>query len=134
MRGRWAGLQPVCVCEKRIASRGFPGDCTERKSTNSLRNFAGIIRTHRVAIKAGHGHSTLPEQRALLSATMTGTGGGPSIKTDRAVYPEPPLAEPSLAGAKYVDPVFGTQIMRATDGADYPAPGCGDMVLKLADF
>jgi hypothetical protein len=45
--------------------------------------------------------------------------------TDRGVYVERPLAEPSAAGQSYRDPVFGTQIMRATDSTDCPAPGCG---------
>lgn len=49
----------------------------------------------------------------------------PGIKTDRAVYPEPPLPTLPSKGGKFTDPVFGTQIMRATDATDYPTPGCG---------
>ncbi len=46
----------------------------------------------------------------ISSATMTGTSGGrgPSIKTDRAVYPEPPLPTLPNAGGTFTDPVFGT--------------------------
>src|SRR5688500_532793 len=49
----------------------------------------------------------------------------PGIKTDRAVYAEPPLPALPRAGGKFNDPVFGTEIMRATDEAECPAPGCG---------
>jgi hypothetical protein len=49
----------------------------------------------------------------------------PGIKTDRAVYAEPPLPALPRAGGKFTDPVFGTEIMRATDEVDCPAPGCG---------
>ena len=49
----------------------------------------------------------------------------PGIKTDRAVYAEPPLPMLPAAGGKFNDPVFGTQVMRATDQADGAAPGLG---------
>src|SRR5688572_7706591 len=49
----------------------------------------------------------------------------PGIKTDRAVYPEPSLPALPRAGGKFNDPVFGTEIMRATDEIECPAPGCG---------
>ena len=49
----------------------------------------------------------------------------PGIKTDRAVYPEPPLPTLPGKGGKFNDPVFGTQIMRATDESDWNWPGCG---------
>jgi hypothetical protein len=42
----------------------------------------------------------------------------PGIKTDLAVYPEPPLPELPKAGGTYVDPTFGTTIMRLTDESD----------------
>ena len=47
------------------------------------------------------------------------------LKTDRAVYRKPPLPSLPRAGGKFIDPVFGTEIMRATDEADGPAPGLG---------
>lgn len=46
-------------------------------------------------------------------------------KTDRGVYRKPPLPRLPRAGGKFIDPVFGTEIMRATDEADGPAPGLG---------
>ena len=49
----------------------------------------------------------------------------PGIKTDRAVYAEPALPIVPSAGHKFIDPVFGTEIMRATDESDCHAPGCG---------
>src|SRR5689334_19134107 len=49
----------------------------------------------------------------------------PGIKTDRAVYPEPSLPALPKAGGKYIDPVFGTEIMRVTDETDGPVPGLG---------
>lgn len=47
-----------------------------------------------------------------------------SIKTDRAVYAEPPLPARPRAGGKYTDPVFGTEIMRVTDETDEATVGC----------
>ena len=47
------------------------------------------------------------------------------IRTDRRVYAEPPLPVLPRAGGIIRDPVFGTQIMRATDAGDYRVPGCG---------
>jgi uncharacterized protein (TIGR03437 family) len=58
----------------------------------------------------------------------------PGIKTDRAVYPEPSLAIPRSAGDKFNDPVFGTEIMRATDGSDCAAPGCGTFYSQWPTF
>jgi hypothetical protein len=51
---------------------------------------------------------------------------GPRIRTDRKVYMKPPLPRLPRAGGKFVDAVFGTQIMRATDESDGPAPGFGN--------
>lgn len=61
---------------------------------------------------------------AVNDATVSVTAAG--IKTDRGVYPEPTLpALPAAAGGKFFDPTFGTEIMRATDADDAPAPGLG---------
>ena len=70
-----------------------------------------------------------------LSSTYTSLAQGkPGIKTDRAVSLEPKLAEPANAGGKIKDPVFGTEIMRATDARDYPAPGCGTWYSQWPTF
>ncbi len=45
--------------------------------------------------------------------------------TDRRVYRKPPLPPLPRAGGKFIDPVFGTEIMRATNEFDGPAPGLG---------
>jgi hypothetical protein len=58
----------------------------------------------------------------------------PGIKTDRAVYPEPPLPTLPAKGGKFNDPVFGTQIMRATDATDCPAPGCSTFYSQWPTF
>ena len=56
------------------------------------------------------------------------------IRTDRRVYPEPPLRALPRAGGKFNDPTFGTLIMRATDEKDYPAPGCGTWYSQWPTF
>jgi uncharacterized protein (TIGR03437 family) len=69
----------------------------------------------------------------LFAAAFAGSSSGiaqaqsqiPGIKTDRAVYAEPPLPILSSAGGKFNDPVFGTEIMRATDETDGAVPGLG---------
>src|SRR5256885_5156880 len=58
----------------------------------------------------------------------------PGIKTDRAVYTEPLLPIVPSAGNKFNDPVFGTEIMRATDESDCPAPGCGTWYSQWPTF
>jgi hypothetical protein len=59
---------------------------------------------------------------------------GAHIRTDRRVYPEPPLPGPLRAGDKFIDPVFGTQIMRATDDKECPPPGCGTFYSQWPTF
>jgi len=56
------------------------------------------------------------------------------VRTDRKVYPEPPLPSLPRAGGKFNDPVFGTQIMRATDERDSPPPGCGTWYSQWPTF
>ena len=51
--------------------------------------------------------------------------GNARIRTDHAVYAEPALPTLPRAGGKFIDPVFGSQIMRVTDEADGSAPGLG---------
>jgi hypothetical protein len=58
----------------------------------------------------------------------------PGIKTDRAVYQEPPLQLVPNAGDKFNDPVFGTEIMRATDPLDCPTLGCGTWYSQWPTF
>ena len=42
----------------------------------------------------------------------------PCVRTDRKVYPEPPLPKLPKAGETFVDPTFGTTILRVTDERD----------------
>ncbi len=66
---------------------------------------------------------TQTSQAAPLEFTETQDRSG--LKTDRGVYRTPPLPPRPRAGGKFTDIVFGTEIMRATDEADGPAPGLG---------
>ena len=56
------------------------------------------------------------------------------LKTDRRVYRKPPLPPLPRAGGKFIDPVFGTEIMRATDESDGPGAGSGHILFALADL
>jgi uncharacterized SAM-binding protein YcdF (DUF218 family) len=61
----------------------------------------------------------------VVAARTAQRSTGPGIKTDRGVYRKPPPPPRPRAGDKFIDPVFGTEIMRATDESDGPAPGLG---------
>lgn len=67
--------------------------------------------------ETAHAATTVAETPA--SETMS------AIKNDRRVYRKPPLPPLPRAGGKFIDPVFGSEIMRATDASDGPAPGLG---------
>lgn len=61
--------------------------------------------------------------RLILVITLAAVCGAlcaaePGVKTDRGVYPEPPLPTLPKAGETFVDPTFGTTILRVTDEAD----------------
>src|SRR6266850_8018578 len=56
------------------------------------------------------------------------------IRTDRRVYPEPPLPALPRAGGKFTDPTFGTLIMRATDATECPSPGCSTFYSQWPTF
>jgi uncharacterized SAM-binding protein YcdF (DUF218 family) len=66
---------------------------------------------------------TQTAQAATIELAELQDGSG--LKTDRRVYRKPPLPPLPRAGGKFIDPVFGTEIMRATDESDGPAPGLG---------
>jgi hypothetical protein len=55
---------------------------------------------------------------AVTAALTQNAATQPGIKTDRGVYPLPPAPELPKAGGTFVDPTFGTTIMRVTDEAD----------------
>ncbi len=50
------------------------------------------------------------------------------------VYAEPTTTPPPHAGGKWRDEVFGTEIMRASDGDDYGTPGCGTFYNQWPTF
>ena len=64
-------------------------------------------------------------QGATTAVETAGPQTISALKTDRRVYRKPPLPPLPRAGGKFIDPVFGTEIIRATDEADGPAPGLG---------
>lgn len=65
------------------------------------------------------------ETAQAATTEFTEPQGRSGLKTDRRVYRKPPLPPLPRAGGKFIDPVFGTEIMRATDESDGPAPGLG---------
>jgi hypothetical protein len=46
----------------------------------------------------------------------------PGMKTDRGTYLPVPAVKPAKAGGTFVDPTFGTEMLRVTDETDGP-PG-----------
>ena len=76
----------------------------------------------------------------ILAVSGASSGNDPSapeigkVRTDRRVYPEPPLPALPRAGGTLHDPVFGTLIMRVTDETDQPAPGCGTWYSQWPTF
>jgi hypothetical protein len=69
-----------------------------------------------------------------LSLSVRAQAGAPGVRTDRKVYAEPALPARPAAGGKYVDPVFGATVMRATDERDCAAPGCGTYYSQWPTF
>jgi len=55
---------------------------------------------------------------AAAWSALAGEAAAPSIKTDRGAYPEPALPKLPKAGGTFIDPTFGTTLMRLTDEAD----------------
>lgn len=72
-----------------------------------------------------------------LNATVSGAtiGLGPALKYDRNAYPLPsPLPAPPAVGGSFIDPVFGTRILRATDESDGGSPGLGNYYAHWPTF
>lgn len=78
---------------------------------------AGTLYHYRVKSKDAAGN--LARSSDATFSTQTATSGGPG-KTDYGIYPEPPPPSLPRAGGTFVDPVFGTTIMRVTDENDGP--------------
>ncbi|HEY6046624.1 MAG TPA: hypothetical protein VIU65_08475 [Pyrinomonadaceae bacterium] len=64
-------------------------------------------------------------RRAALSEQPGNPQEKLTLRTDRGIYRKPPLPRLPPGGQTFFDPVFGTEIMRATDESDGPAPGLG---------
>ena len=52
------------------------------------------------------------------AVSADGPAGPPGVRGDRKVWAEPPLPMLPEAGGSYVNPTFGTTIMRLTDASD----------------
>ena len=63
--------------------------------------------------------------RTTLLSSPTQRSGRGGDRTESGCYPEPPLPALPRARGKFNDPVFGTEILRATDETDGAAPGLG---------
>lgn len=63
--------------------------------------------------------------QAREAAPLSRKADGAAVGTDHKAYAKPPLPQLPAAGGKYVDPVFGTTVMRVTDERDGRAPGLG---------
>src|SRR5262249_175057 len=53
-----------------------------------------------------------------LSTSSTQSAQDDSLRALRVAYPKPNVSRPRHAGEKFVDPTFGTEIMRATDESE----------------
>ena len=80
-----------------------------------------------VAASAGDETPNTNGLLAYLPESLTAAldQGGARIRTDHRVYAKPPLPNLPRAGGTFIDPVFGTEIMRATDERDGAPPGLG---------
>jgi hypothetical protein len=92
-----------------MVSQGIPARALQRVFSSFLPLFLLLTATL----------SSAPDARAQSSVEA------PGVRTDRRVYARPPLPALPAAGGKWRDPVFGTELLRATDARDYPGPGCG---------
>jgi hypothetical protein len=87
------------------------------KSPGALISFAFCV-TLLLSVLSAAG-SQAHNSSASLKTVVPRTSG----KTDRRVYPEPPLPSLPRAGGKFRDPAFGTELMRVTDEADGASNG-----------
>jgi hypothetical protein len=99
-----------------------PGISMERLFSVSSTTPAGLVNTssNNQLLAANGLLALLPD-----SLRIAFSQGSARIRTDRRVYAEPPLPALPRAGGKFIDPVFGSEIMRATDESDGAAPGLG---------
>lgn len=91
-------------------------------------SFVGI---HFVSSAEGSSWTRLNSDSSRALNSQLGAG---RIRTDRMVYPEPPLPPLPRAGGKLSDAIFGTQIIRVTDEKDCPGPGCGTWYSQWPTF
>ncbi|MDQ3746558.1 MAG: hypothetical protein M3444_19470, partial [Acidobacteriota bacterium] len=121
------GSLALAACVLAAGSAGVirpasPSDAVADARGVDTRATFGDIDTCDAADRAQHSWLGVEAFATLL---FTQADSGATIRTDRRVYAQTPLAEPTTAGQTYRDPTFGTQIMRVTDASNCPAPGCG---------
>lgn len=66
---------------------------------------------------ASNNNGNCATSNPMVTMTASSASAGGSLKTDFGVYAEPPLQPLPQAGAKLIDPVFGTTVLRLTDGS-----------------
>src|SRR6266849_923300 len=123
-RARWTFDQMFAGSGVSISFSSVPpGDQTPRPLTWWLhRRGWSMVASEYVKLADDFVHGvkfTRTAQAAALGFAEPQDRSG--LKTDRNVYRKPLLPTLPRAGGKFIDPVFGTEIMRATDEADGPA-------------
>jgi hypothetical protein len=85
--------------------------------TATLSNLSASTSHHyRVRSRDAAGNLALSGDFTFTTAAVS--GGGVIVKTDYGVYAPPPAPPLPAAGGTFVDPTFGTTIMRLTDASD----------------
>jgi hypothetical protein len=110
------GVRKLTATDATFASgaAGFQVGSKSSASSNRIDNFSA-------ASSGGGGASPTPTRTPTAlpppSPTPTPAGGG-GVITDKGTHPEPPLPALPPAGGTFVDPTFGTTILRVTDAGD----------------
>ncbi|MFP5260852.1 MAG: hypothetical protein ACLGJB_02970, partial [Blastocatellia bacterium] len=104
-------LLSACGAARAICSDNLPAE-----TATDLEGRAA----HQSGKRAGHSESKLASPPNLVARPEPDAPrpAGPGVKTDYRVYAEPPAPALPQAGGTFVDPVFGTTIMRVTDQND----------------
>lgn len=79
---------------------------------------AGTLYHYRVKSRDAAGNAATSGDFTVTTRSVPPPSPPPSVITDHNVYPEPPAPALPSAGGTFVDPTFGTTIMRVTDAND----------------
>ena len=115
-----------------------------RRAVHLVGTSAVVLAMSLLGIHLARTATNLPSLAAQPSLTLSAVSPEPKvpavyygpakIRTDRSVYREPALPKLPPAGGRFSDPVFGTEIMRATDAVDWRAPGCSTFYNQWPTF